>query len=175
MGQTVDKTRDLMNNGRWDNHPAFGDQVDHNNLQTTRSRKVKRSAEHFSLYGSDDLRANIETPSCWQYEAEDVLAVKPLSSDEIINEHDDDENWADPGATCSGRCRPGDGNDNVIGDGEEDEQGGENRTGKATGKKDGKGTGKGKRMGNSNGKGIVKQTPGGDDISHAVALQLEMK
>ena len=28
-------------------------------------------------------------------------------------------------------------------------------------------------MGNSKGKGIVKQTPGGDDISHAVALQLQ--
>jgi hypothetical protein len=30
-----------------------------------------------------------------------------------------------------------------------------------------------KRKGNGKGKGIVKQTPGGDDISHAVALQLE--
>jgi len=35
----------------------------------------------------------------------------------------------------------------------------------------GKGKGKGKR--NGNGKGIVKRTPGGDDISHAVALQLQ--
>jgi hypothetical protein len=28
-------------------------------------------------------------------------------------------------------------------------------------------------MGNNNGKGIVKQTPGGDDISCAVTLQLQ--
>jgi hypothetical protein len=27
--------------------------------------------------------------------------------------------------------------------------------------------------GNSKGNGIVKRTPGGDDISHAVALQLQ--
>jgi len=33
--------------------------------------------------------------------------------------------------------------------------------------------GKGKRKGNGTGKGIVKQTPGGDDISRAVALQLQ--
>ena len=32
---------------------------------------------------------------------------------------------------------------------------------------------KGKGKGNSKGKGIVKHTPGGDDISRAVALQLQ--
>jgi hypothetical protein len=39
-----------------------------------------------------------------------------------------------------------------------------------------KGKEKGKGMGNGNGKGkgIVKQNPGGDDISCAVALQLQM-
>jgi hypothetical protein len=31
----------------------------------------------------------------------------------------------------------------------------------------------GKGMGNGEWKGIVKQTPGGDDISHAFALQLQ--
>jgi hypothetical protein len=36
-----------------------------------------------------------------------------------------------------------------------------------------KGKEKGKGKGNGKGKGIVKQTLGGDDISHAVALQLE--
>jgi len=42
---------------------------------------------------------------------------------------------------------------------------------KATENRKGKGKGKGK--GNSKEKAIVKQTPGGDDISHAVALQLQ--
>jgi hypothetical protein len=41
--------------------------------------------------------------------------------------------------------------------------------GKAT--EEGKGKGKGK--GNGKGKGIVKQTPGGDDISCAIAVQLQ--
>jgi hypothetical protein len=38
---------------------------------------------------------------------------------------------------------------------------------------DRKGKGKVKGQGNGKGKGIVKQPPGGDDISHAVALQLQ--
>jgi len=33
----------------------------------------------------------------------------------------------------------------------------------------------GKGKGNGKGKGIFKQTPGGDDISHAIALQLQME
>jgi len=33
--------------------------------------------------------------------------------------------------------------------------------------------GKGKEKGNGKGKGIVKYTPGGDDISRAVAVQLQ--
>ena len=37
----------------------------------------------------------------------------------------------------------------------------------------GKGKGKGKGKGNGKGRGIVKQTPGGDDISGAIALQLQ--
>jgi len=45
------------------------------------------------------------------------------------------------------------------------------RKGKA--KENGKAMEKGKGKGNSKGKGIVKQTPGGDDISRAVALQLQ--
>jgi hypothetical protein len=36
-----------------------------------------------------------------------------------------------------------------------------------------KGKVKGKGKGNAEGKGIVKQTPGGDDISCAVVLQLQ--
>jgi len=64
MGQIFDKTRDQMNNWRWDNPRAFGDQVDRSNLQTTSSRMVKRTGQRFSWYGSDDLRAKIELPSC---------------------------------------------------------------------------------------------------------------
>jgi hypothetical protein len=54
-------------------------------------------------------------------------------------------------------------------------QGGEKGTGKGKGTKDGMGKGKGKAngQGNGKGKGIVKQTPGEDDISRAVALQLQ--
>jgi len=69
--------------------------------------------------------------------------------------------------------RPCDGNDNHDGEGKEDTQGGEKGTGKGKGTKDGKGKRKGKGKGNVKGKCIVKQTPGGDDISRAVALQLQ--
>jgi len=91
----------------------------------------------------------------------------------IIDEDDDDENWADPGALSSGRSPPGDGNGNDNGEGEEDTQGGEQGTGKGKGTKHREGEGKGKGKGNGKGKAIVKWTPGGDDISCAVALQLQ--
>jgi len=183
MGQMVDKACDQMNNRRWDNPRAFGDQVDRSNPQTTSLRKVKRTVEHFSWYGSDDLMAKIEPPSCRQYKRGDILAVRPLNWDEIINEDDDDDNCADPGAPSGGQSRPGDGNDNDDGESEEDSQGGEKGTGKGKGTKDGKGKrkatedgkGKGKRKGKGNGKGkgIVKHTPGWDDISRAIAVQLQ--
>jgi len=48
--------------------------------------------EHVSWCGSDDLKANIEPPSCRQYKPGDILAVRPLSWDEIIDEDDDDVN-----------------------------------------------------------------------------------
>jgi hypothetical protein len=160
MGQMFDKTRDQMNNWRWDNPRAFGDQVDRSNPQTTSSGKVKRTGERFSWYGSDDLRAKIEPPSCRQYKPGDFLAVRPLNWDEIIDEDDDDDNWADPGAPSGGRSRPGDGNDNDDGESEEDTQGGEKGTGKGKGTKDGKGKGKatedGKGKGKGNGKGNGK-------------------
>jgi len=66
MGQMFDTTRDQMNNWRWDNPRAFGVEVDHSSPQTTSSGKVKCPGERFSLYGSDDLRAKIEPPSCCQ-------------------------------------------------------------------------------------------------------------
>jgi hypothetical protein len=176
-----DKTRDQMNNWRRDNPRAFGDQRDRSNPQTTSSGKVKRTGKHFSWYGSDDLRAKIEPPSFQQYTPGDILAVSPLNWDEIIDEDDDDDNWVDPGAPSRGSSRPSDSNANDDSEGEEDTQGGEKGTGTGKGTKDGKGKGKGKATEEgkgkgkeySIGKGIVKQTPGGDDISHAVAVQLQ--
>jgi hypothetical protein len=151
-----DKTRDQMNNWRWDNPPDFRNRVDRSNPQTTSSGQVKRTCERFSWYGSHDLRAKIEPPSCRQYKPGAFLAVRPLNWDEIIDEDDDDENWGDPRAPSGGRSRPGDDNDNADGEGEEDTQGGEKGTGKGKGTQDGKGKGKGKGKGNGKGKGIVK-------------------
>jgi len=166
-----------MNNWRCDNPHTFGDPVDCSNPHTTSSGKVRCTAERFSLYGSDDLRAKIETPSCRQYEPGYFLAIGPLNWHKIIDEDDDDENWADPesvGWSCHSH-----GNHNDDGVGEEDRQGGETGTGKEKRTMDVKGKGKGKPMkegkgkGNCKGQGIGKQTPGGDDISRAVALQLQ--
>jgi len=97
MGQMFDRTRDQMNNWRWDNPQAFGDQVDRSNLHTTNLGKVKRTHNCFPCYGTDDPRAKIEPPSCWQYKAGDFLTIRQLDCDEIIDEDDGDENWADPG------------------------------------------------------------------------------
>jgi hypothetical protein len=119
-GANVDKTRDQMNNWRWDNLHAFGDQVDRYNLHTTSSGKVKRTRERFSWYGSDDPGAKIEPPSCRQYKPGDFLAVRPLNWHEMINKDDDDVNWADALGASGGRCCPGDGNDNDVSKGEED-------------------------------------------------------
>jgi len=170
-----------MNYWRWDKPRAFGDQVNRSNQQTSSLGKVKRTGEHFSWYGSKDLRAKIQPPSCRQYKPGDFLAIRPLNWDDIINEDDDDDNWADPRAPSGGRSHPSDGNDNDDSEGEEYTQSGEKGTGKGKGTKDGKGKGKGKSTkegkgkgkGNGKGNGIVKQTPGGDDIARAVATQLQ--
>ena len=131
---------------------------------------VELTGKRFSWYGSDDLRAKIDPPSCRQYKAGDFLSVRPLNWDEIMDEDGDDENWAHPGAPSGGWSRPGNDNDNDDGKGEEDTQGGEKGTGKGKATKngkgkckateDGKGKEKGKGKGNGNGKRIVKQTPG---------------
>jgi len=163
MGQIFDKTRDQMNNWRWDNPRAYKDQVNRSNPQRTSSGKVQRTGEHFSWYGSDDVRAKIEPPSCRQYKPGDFLAVRPLNLDEMIYLDDDDENWVDPGALSSGRSRPGDDNDTDNGEGEEDTHGGEKGSGKGKGTKDGKGTGKWKRKGNGSGKGIVNLSEADSD------------
>jgi len=160
-----------MNNWRWDNHHAFGDKVDRSNTQTTSSGKVKLTSERCSWYGSDDPRAKIKPPSCRQYTPVDYLAVGPLDWDEIIDEDDDDEDWADPGTPSGGRSCLGYDNDKDDGEGEDDTQGGEKRTGKWKGTDLGKGKGKatgdrqGKGKGNGNGhrkgKGIVQTNPRG--------------
>jgi hypothetical protein len=137
MGQMFDKTRDQMNNWRWDNPHAFRDQVDRSNPQTTSLGKVKRTGEHFSWYGSDDLWAKIELPSCRQYNPGDVLAGRPLNWDEIIDKEDDGDNCADPGVLSGGRCRPGNGNGNDDGESEEDMQGPEKGARKGKGTTDG--------------------------------------
>jgi hypothetical protein len=183
MGQMIEKTRDQMNNWRLDNPRAFRDQVDRSTPQTTRSGQVTPTGGRFSWHGSDCLTARIDPPSCRQYKPGDFLAIRPLNWDEIIIEDDGDDNWADPGAPSGGRSHPGNGNDNDDGESKEDTQSGETQTGKGKGTKDGKGKGKaaedgkgkgkGKGKGNGKGKGIVQHTPGGDDISRAVALQLQ--
>jgi len=48
IGQILDKTRDQMNNWRWDNPQAVGDHVICCNPQTASSWKVNCTAEHFS-------------------------------------------------------------------------------------------------------------------------------
>jgi len=133
------KTFDQMNNWRWDYLCAFGDQVDRSNPQITSLGKVERTSKRFSWYCSDALRAKIEPPSCRKYKPVDFLAVRPLNWDEIVDEDDDDEDSADPGAPSSGRCRHGDGSDNDDGEGEEDTQGSEKGTGKRKGGKGWKG------------------------------------
>jgi len=166
-----------------DNLRAFGDQVDRSNPQTTSWGKVKCSGECSSWYGSADHKAKI-APPCWgKFRPGDFLAIRALNWDDIIDQDDDDDNWADPGGASGGRSRSGDDNDNDDGESEEDTQGGEKRTGNGKGTTagkgkrkttvDGKGKGKGMGKGNSKVKGIVKYTPGGDDFSRADALQLQ--
>jgi len=161
MGQMFDKTHYQMNIWRWDNPRAFWDEVDCSNPQTSSSGSVKRTGERFSWYGSDDLRAKIQLPSCWLYKPGDFMAIMRLNWDRIIDEDERNVNGADPRLPSSGRSRPGDGNDIDNGEGNEDMLGGEKGTGKRKGTKDGKGNGKGtedrkgkgKGQGKGNGKG----------------------
>jgi hypothetical protein len=157
-----DKTRDQMDNWRLDHPCAFWDAVIRSNPQTTNSGKVKRTGERFSWNGSDHPMAKIEPSSCWQYKPGDFLAVLPLKWDEILDEDEDNDNWAVPGAPIGGRSHPSDGNHNHDSEGQEDTQGSEKGPGKGKGTKDGKGKrkgkateeGKGMRNGNSKWKGL---------------------
>jgi len=183
MGQLFDKTLDQMNNWRWDNPCAFRNQVDCSNPETTSMGKVNRPSDRLVWYGGDEPRAEIEPPSCQQYELGDFLAITPHNWDETLDEDDDDEDWADTGVPSGGSSRPGDGNCNDDSEGEEDMQGSENGNGKGKGTMEGKGKGKatehrrgkGKWKGtrNGKGKGNVKHTAEGDDMSPAIALQLQ--
>jgi hypothetical protein len=175
-----------MTNWRGDNPRAFWDQVDRSNPQTTRLGTVRCTCERFCWYSPDDLRGKIEPPSCRQYKPGDFLGVRPLNWDKKIQEDDDNDKWAYPTAPSGGRSRCRDGNDNDDNEGEEDDmQGSEKGTGKGNGTNDGKGKakgngkgkateeGKGKENGNSKWEDIIRQTPGGDDISCAVIVQLQ--
>jgi hypothetical protein len=158
-----DKTRDQMNNWRWENPHAFGDEVDRSNPPTTSSGKVKCTSKLFSWYGSDDHRAKIEPPTCRQYKRGDSLSVRQINWNEIIDKDDDDENWADPRAPSGARSHSSDENDNNDIQNEEDTQGGVKgiRKWKCTKDGTGKGMGKvrenGKGKGSGKGKGIIKQ------------------
>jgi hypothetical protein len=110
MGQMFDKTHNQMNNWRWDNPHSFRDQVDRSYLQTSTYSNVKPTGERFSWHGSDDLRAKCEAPISRQFNRGDFLAVGPLNLDEIIDQGDDDENWADSGEPSGGSSHPSDGN-----------------------------------------------------------------
>jgi hypothetical protein len=107
MGQMFDKTQDQMNNWRWDNPPAFGDEVNCSNLQTPSSEKDKHSRGHFSWDDSDDTWATFEQQSYWKFKPVDFLLVEPLNLDDIIDKDDDDEKWADSGVPSSGRGHRG--------------------------------------------------------------------
>jgi hypothetical protein len=123
-------------------------------------------------------------PSCREYKPGNILAGDPLNWDEIINkDNDHDEKWADPRVPTHEWCRPGAGKDNDNGKNEQNMQGSEKRSRKGNGTKaaqvketatenrKGQWNGKGNR--NSNVKGIVEQSARGDDISSAIALQLQ--
>jgi hypothetical protein len=69
--------------------------------------------------------------------------------------------------------RPGDGSVQDDCESVEYTQRTEKWIGNGKGTKDGNGKGKGKGKGNGKVKGIVKRTPGGDDVSCAVGSQLQ--
>jgi len=82
MEQTFDKTHHEMKNGRWDSPCAVREQVDHSNAQRTSSGKVNPTCKSFSWYSSDDIRAEIESPSCLQYKPGTFQGVGLLNWDE---------------------------------------------------------------------------------------------
>jgi len=65
MGQTFDETCNQMKDWKWNNPHPFGDQVDGFEPQRTSWGMDEWICDWFSWYGSDDLGAKIELPSCW--------------------------------------------------------------------------------------------------------------
>jgi len=86
----------------------------------------------------------------------------------MIDMDDDGETWLDHWARSGGMRHPGNSNQNDDDKDEQDMQGGENGPEKGKCSMDGQGKGKGKK--NCKGKVMIKQTPGGDDISRAITL-----
>jgi hypothetical protein len=80
MGHMFDKTRDQLNNWRWDNPQAFGDVVDRSNPQYTKSGKIKRTGARFKWYGSSDFAAKMEPPTCREHDPADFVALAPIVS-----------------------------------------------------------------------------------------------
>lgn len=145
MGQMFDKTRDQMNNWRFDNPKAFNDNVKRlTNPPTTSSGKVKRTGTRLPWYGSDAHVKKIEPPSSRQYKPGQFVAARPTNWANIVDEEDDDANWAD-GAAGEGEAEVEGEEETAPGGGEEDggeEDGGEDTTAGDKGK--GKATDKGK-------------------------------
>jgi len=161
MGQMYNETRNQMNNWMWDNPHAFRDQINRSSLQTASLGMDKRTGKHFYWYGSNDLGGKMESKSGQRYKPGDLLPVRSLNWDELIDKVDDNENWVDPRAPSSGRSHLRYGNDTDDSKGKHDTQGSEKGTGKRQVAKDGKGKqkatedgkGKGKALEKGNGKG----------------------
>jgi hypothetical protein len=106
--------------------------------------KVQRTGEHFSCYGSNNLRVKIGQPSCSQYKEGHFWALKLRKWDEMIDTNQDDVNRAHCEVPSSAMSSLGNGNDNDHSKSGEEAQGGETETGKRTGAVDRMGKGKGK-------------------------------
>jgi hypothetical protein len=148
-----DKTCNRMNNWSCENPRALGDDVDRSNPQTIVLGQDKHTGMRFSWYISDDLRAKIEPLGCSQYKPGDFMAVGPWICNEITNEYNDDDNWADRRVPSCAWSRPRDGNDPDHSGGEEDMLGGETGNGKGKGTEGGKGKEKGKATDEGKGQG----------------------
>lgn len=81
-----------MINWWWDNPHSFRDQDDNSYPESTNSGKVIHTGECFSLYSSNPSRAKIEPPNCLQYRSGNLLAIRPLNLDKLLDEDDDAEN-----------------------------------------------------------------------------------
>jgi hypothetical protein len=142
---------------------------------------VDLCVKRFSLYHHDEHSAKFEPPCCRQSNSGQFLTPRAVSWDEIIDENNDDVSWADLRAQRSGSSCPSDGNDIKNCEDTNKTQGCEIGTGRWKGTVDvtGRGIGtamekvKGKGKRNWKGKGIIKQTPEGNDSSCTVTWLLQ--